>query len=96
MKKPIKILVLLLTINSTIMAQEKQQKGFDITKEITIDVSAKKLWNMVGPGFENAYLWASSVDHSTGNGSAEFEGATCSVRSCDINAKGFNKIGYHY
>ena len=32
MKKTIKILVLLLTINSTIMAQEKQQKGFNINE----------------------------------------------------------------
>jgi hypothetical protein len=92
MKKTIKVLALLLTINTMVMAQEKQQRGFDVTKEITINVSADELWELVGPGFENAYLWASTVDHSTGNGAAEFEGATCNVRSCDLNAKGFDNI----
>ena len=92
MKKTFKILALLLTINTMAMAQEKEQRGFDISKEITINVSAEQLWELVGPGFENAYIWASNVDHSTGSGPSEFEGATCSVRSCDLNAKGFNKI----
>lgn len=87
-----KTLILLLTVNLTIMANEKSQKGFEISKELTINVSAQKLWQLVGIEFEDAYLWASSVDHSVGKGKAEFEGATCSERYCDLNAKGFSKI----
>ena len=74
------------------MAQEKEPKGFKVSREITIDVSSATLWNMIGPEFENAYVWASSVDHSVGGGQPEFDGATCSERFCDVNAKGFSKI----
>lgn len=88
MKRTIYTLFVLLTFNTTIMAQ----KGFDLSKEIVINVSAEELWNMVGPGFTEVHKWSSNVDHSVGTGTAEFEGATCSERSCDLNVKGFNKI----
>lgn len=68
------------------------EKGFDLTREITINVSADELWEMVGPGFTDVYKWASNVDHSEGAGTAEFSGATCSERTCDVAVKGFNKI----
>ena len=68
------------------------QKGFNIEKEITIDVSAQELWQMVGPGFVEVYKWSSNVDHAEGKGIAEFDGAVCSERFCDVNVKGFSKI----
>lgn len=68
------------------------QKGFELQKEITIGVSAEKLWEMVGPGFVDVYKWSSNVDYATGNGISEFEGAVCSERVCDVNVKGFSKI----
>ena len=88
MKHLICLVMFLFTVNSGIMAQ----KGFEVNKEITVNVSADKLWQMVGPGFENVHVWASSVDHAEGSGMAKFEGATCSERSCKLNVKGFNKI----
>lgn len=89
MKKVIGLAILLLTLTSTTMAKEK---GFDLEKEIVINVSAEKLWEMVGPGFTEVYKWASNVDHSVGKGEAEFEGATCNERFCDVSVKGFDKI----
>jgi len=68
------------------------QKGFELKKEIIIDVSSEELWEMVGPGFVDVYKWSSNVDHASGSGKPEFEGAVCSQRSCDVNVKGFNKI----
>lgn len=68
------------------------QKGFEVQKEITINVSADQLWTMVGPGFIDVHKWASNVDHATGGGSPEFEGAVCSERFCDVDVKGFSKI----
>jgi ribosome-associated toxin RatA of RatAB toxin-antitoxin module len=88
MKKFIQTTFVLLAINTSIMAQ----KGFDVKKEITINVSAEKLWDMVGNGFVDVYKWSSNVDHASGSGTAEFSGATCSERSCDVNVKGFSKI----
>lgn len=73
---------------STIMAQQ----GFDVSRDITINVSAAELWKMVGPGFVEVYKWSSNVDNATGAGTPEFEGAVCSERFCDVNVKGFDKI----
>jgi hypothetical protein len=88
MKRILNTLFVLLTFNTAVMAQ----KGFDLTKEIIINVSAQELWTMVGPGFTEVYKWSSNVDHSVGAGTAQFDGATCSERTCNVNVKGFSKI----
>jgi hypothetical protein len=79
----------------TIKTNMKQQK----TKKLVvphdgeiINASADAVWAIVGKDFANAGKWATSVDHSVGSGSPEFEGASCSTRSCDLNAKGFSSI----
>ena len=46
MKRIIQTLIVLLTINTSIMAQS----GFEVQKEMTINVPAAELWQMVGPG----------------------------------------------
>lgn len=76
------------TLNSGIMAQ----KSIRIEREITINVSADKLWKMVGPGFVEVYKWSSNVDHAEGKGTSPFEGAVCDERFCEVNVKGFSKI----
>lgn len=68
------------------------QQGFTLEKEIIVNVSAAELWKMVGPGFIEVYKWSSNVDHAEGSGTPEFEGASCSNRSCNVNVKGFDKI----
>ncbi len=68
------------------------QKGFDIEKQISIDVSAEKLWEMIGPGFVDVYKWSSNVDFAEGSGEPEFEGAAVRNRFCNVNVKGFDKI----
>lgn len=88
MKNLFKTLIVLLTVNTTIMAQ----KGFNVEREITINVSATQLWDMVGNGFLDVHKWASNVDHAVGKGEAEFAGAVCTERYCDVNVKGFSKI----
>lgn len=87
MKKGWNVLIAILILNSTAMA-----KPINLNEEITINVSAEKLWEMVGPGFIEVYKWSSSVDHAVGSGAAQFDGAVCSERSCDLNAKGFSSI----
>ena len=88
MKIVLNLLFIFLALNSTTMAQ----KGFEVQKEITIDVSAENLWEMVGPGFVDVYKWASNVDHAEGKGNSKFEGAVCDERFCDVNVAGFSKI----
>lgn len=79
---------LLLVFNSGVMAQ----RSFQVEKEITIDVPAAELWEMIGPGFVEVYKWSSNVDHAEGKGVAPFEGAVCDERFCDVNVKGFSQI----
>lgn len=88
MKKLIHTIIAMLAINTSMMAQQE----FEVQKEIIINVSAEELWTMVGPGFIEVYKWSSNVDHAEGSGEAEFEGAVCSNRSCDVNVKGFSSI----
>ena len=68
------------------------EKGFTLQKEIIINVPTNSLWEFIGPGFIEVYKWSSNVDHAEGSGIAEFDGAVCSERFCDVNVKGFNKI----
>lgn len=57
-----------------------------------IAVSADRLWEIMGPGFSQVATWSRAVDHAETSGIAEFDGASCSNRACDLNASGFNKI----
>ena len=88
MKNAVSVAILLLAFTTSTLAQ----KGFEVQKEITINVPASELWDMVGPGFEDVHVWASSVNHSEGSGSPEFSGATCSERTCKVNLGGFDQI----
>lgn len=88
MKRLVQVFIVVITFNSSIMAE----KGFEVQKEISINVSATQLWEMIGPGFIDVYKWSSNVDHAQAGGQPEFDGAVCSKRYCDVNVKGFSKI----
>jgi len=78
---------------TTMSKKEEKLKTVSITKKgEVINVSAADLWKIVGDDFANAGKWATSIDHSEGSGTPEFEGATCSNRGCELNAKGFSSI----
>lgn len=61
-----------------------------IEKEIIVNKSIENAWKVLGPGFADAHIWASPVNHSAGSGSS-FNGATCSERGCDIAGMGKTK-----
>jgi len=67
-------------------------KKVKMAKSVEVNVSADSLWQIVGPGFAEAGKWSTAVDHSAGHGEAQFEGATCDTRSCDLSAKGFSSV----
>ncbi len=58
-----------------------------IEREITINSSIKKAWQVLGPEFANAYKWGSAINHSEGSGTG-INGATCSHRGCDVSGMG--------
>lgn len=93
MKRSLGLTIILLTLNFIMMGKTKELNGFELTKESeTINVSAEKLWQIAGKQFEDAYLWATTVDHSEGAGAAKFEGASCDTRACELSASGFDRI----
>ena len=57
-----------------------------------IAASADRIWEIIGPGFDQVSTWSRAVDHAETSGKPVFEGASCSNRACDLNASGFNKI----
>lgn len=70
----------------------KKIKEVKISKPVTVNVSSDVLWEIIGPGFDEAGKWSTAVDHSAGHGEAKFDGAVCDTRSCDLSAKGFNSV----
>ncbi|MBL4592858.1 MAG: SRPBCC family protein [Flavobacteriales bacterium] len=70
----------------------KKYKEVKMTKSLNVNVSADALWEIYGPGFAKAGVWASAVDHSEGHGEGKFDGAVCDTRSCDLSAKGFSSV----
>ncbi|NMH85918.1 SRPBCC family protein [Flavivirga algicola] len=83
----------LFLFNLTVMAQKKKKyKEINIIKASdTINVSADSLWNIVKK-FDNVGVYFSGIDHAVGKGEPEFEGATCSERTCYVNLKGYSEI----
>ncbi len=55
----------------------------NIKKEITVNKSIEKAWDVLGNQFGEAYQWASGLNHSNAYGKPQLEGATCNNRSCD-------------
>ncbi len=96
MYKSLLILTVMTVSGMGTMAQSETNKKNKEIKQTrmseVINVSANDVWKIVGPGFEDAWKWSTAVDHSEGSGEAQFDGATCNERYCEINAKGFNKI----
>ncbi len=67
-------------------------KEVKMSKQVTVNVSAEDLWQIVGPGFTEAGKWSTAVDHSVGHGEGKFDGASCETRACDLSAKGFTSV----
>lgn len=70
----------------------QNRKEVQMSKSVIVNVSADKLWEIIGPGFADAGKWSTAIDHSAGHGKGQFDGATCDTRTCDLSAKGFKSV----
>lgn len=57
----------------------------DIKKEIIINQPIEKVWDILGNQFGQAFLWASTLNHSEGYGEPTLEGASCNNRACSTS-----------
>lgn len=78
-----------MTLATTINATAGNDKPSTIIKkEITINTTVDKAWQVLGTEFADAYKWASSITHSQANDNTSFNGSTCSERGCDVTGIG--------
>jgi hypothetical protein len=65
-----------------------QSKPIDIKHSFVINTSIDKAWKVLGPGFKDAYKWASAVNHSDALDSNSLNGSSCIERGCNVSGIG--------
>ena len=60
---------------NTMGQAQSETEVFKSKKSIVIDISAEKLWGIVGTGFAEYDKWATIVDRSSGIGKGKYLGA---------------------
>ena len=79
--------------NFTMEKNEQKIDVFKSEKEIVINVSAEKLWGIIGTGFADYDEWATIVDHSEGKGVSKYDGAPFQERVCSFDSgQGPNEV----
>lgn len=57
-----------------------------VQRSIDIKASADSIWKVIGPGFPDAYEWASAINHSESRvGTGNLTGAPHTGRSCETS-----------
>lgn len=84
----IKLTLSVLALNLGFNAQAKEKEPTVIQQEIIIDATLEKAWEVLGPQFENAQVWASSINHSEALNHESLNGSTCTIRGCSIEGMG--------
>jgi hypothetical protein len=69
-------------------AQAKEKEPTIIHQKITINSSIDKAWEVLGPQFENAQIWASSIKHSEALNHESLNGSKCTIRGCSVAGMG--------
>ena len=87
-------LIVVVVLSLTILkmnAQDMERKSPNITAsfEIMIDAPIDTVWQVLAMDYAKIEKWASGVSSSVGSGKS-LNGSTCSERSCEITAAGFN------
>lgn len=60
----------------------------EIKKEIIINESVEKVWDLLGNQYADAYKWARGLNYSNGYGEPQFNGASCNNRTCEVSGFG--------
>ncbi len=86
--KTVKLSMLVLALLLGLNVQAKDKKPTIIYQEVTINASIDKAWEILGPQFENAQVWASSIKHSEALNNESLNGSTCTARGCSVKGMG--------
>ncbi len=83
----ITVVVIATILTSLVLKAQTPTPNLIINKELIINASIEKTWQILGPEFANAYKWASAINYSEGHGEGQ-NGAICSERGCDVSGIG--------
>lgn len=86
--KSIKLTITLLALILSFGVKAKEKQPTIIHQEIIINASVDDTWEILGPQFENAQVWASSIKHSEALNSESLNGSTCTIRGCSVTGMG--------
>ena len=86
--KTIKLSITVLTLFVGVSVGAKEKTPTIINKEITVDASVEKAWDLLGPQFADAYKWASSISHSESLNKESLNGSSCTQRGCAVKGMG--------
>lgn len=60
----------------------------ELIQEIIIDKPIEACWDVLGNQFTEIYKWASPVHHANGDGKTGVNGASCTIRGCEVQGMG--------
>lgn len=86
--KVIRLSVAALSIMIVTNSQAKEKEPTIIHQEVIIDASIAETWEILGPQFENAQVWASSIKHSEALNNESLNGSNCTIRGCSVAGMG--------
>lgn len=86
--KTIKLSFVLLVFIFSINVKAYNKAPKIIYQEIIIEASIEKAWEVLGPQFEDAHKWASSIKHSESLNDESLNGSTCTERGCTVKGMG--------
>lgn len=66
----------------------KDKAPTTIKQKLIINASIDKAWQVLGPQFADAYIWASSLKHSEARNHETMNGSACTERGCSVNGLG--------
>ncbi len=87
-KKSIHFIALIAILLNGFALYAKDKAPTIIKQEIFIDAPIEKAWEVLGPQFENAQVWATSVTRSEALNKESLNGSTCTIRGCSIAGMG--------
>ena len=86
--KSVKLTITLLALILSFGAQAKEKQPTIVHQEIIINASIDDAWEILGPQFEYAQVWASSIKHSEALDNESLNGSTCTIRGCSVKGMG--------
>jgi|CXWL01.1.fsa_nt_gi uncharacterized membrane protein len=82
------VAILATILSAVTVNAQNSKKEIAIDKEVVINAPIGKAWEVLGPQFADAYIWASAIKHSEARNHESLNGSTCTERGCKVKGIG--------